>query len=248
VRIILAVISAWILQGLFGDGRVVIAMSFLAGFVPNTILRLVREVAEKGVGLRRARRRARSDHPDDDFAEDTPLTVLDGMDIYERTRLEEEGITGVQALSRHDLIDLILSSRIPVPRLIDWLDQALLYQHAADDIKILRKRGIRTATDFLQVYADEEALRALGAGKDGPAIAPVLLATALDDDEWLAYVKHWRAYDVVAPPRVRRYGQDGRLVLEPPDEPDVPLSAGPPAPQAPGPFAGDVPEEERPAA
>jgi hypothetical protein len=27
------------------------------------------------------------------------LTVLDGMGIYERTRLEEEGITGVQALA-----------------------------------------------------------------------------------------------------------------------------------------------------
>src|SRR3712207_9305525 len=95
------------------------------------------------------------------------------MDIYERTRLEEEGITGIQALARHDLIDLILSSRIPVPRLIDWLDQALLYQHAAEHIDTLRKRGIRTATDFLQVYEDEEsALPALMAGAGAPPIEP----------------------------------------------------------------------------
>ena len=59
----------------------------------------------------------------------SPLSQLDEVDVYERTRLEEEGITSVQALARHDLVDLILSSRIPVPRLIDWVDQAILLQH-----------------------------------------------------------------------------------------------------------------------
>ena len=49
----------------------------------------------------------------------SPLTQLDEIDVYERTRLEEEGITSVQALARHDLVDLMLSSRIPAPRLID---------------------------------------------------------------------------------------------------------------------------------
>jgi hypothetical protein len=215
VRIILAVIAAWILQGLFGDGRIVLAMCFLSGFVPNTVIRRVRELTQRGLGgpgVRPSR-----GEQGDDFAEDTPLTVLDGMDIYERTRLEEEGITGVQALARHDLIDLILSSRIPVARLIDWLDQAMLYQHAQDSIDVLRKRGIRTATDFLQVYEDVDgALPALMAGPDAPAIEPVLLATALDHDEWLAYVSNWRGYAVVALPRVRRYGPDGRLTLGPP--------------------------------
>lgn len=214
VRIILAVIAAWILQGLFGDGRVVLAMCFLAGFLPNTVLRRVREVAQRvgELGLPWTEKTQA-----DDFAEDTPLTVLDGMDIYERTRLEEEGITGIQALARHDLIDLILSSRIPVPRLIDWLDQALLYQHAAENFEALRKRGIRTATDFLQVYEDKDAaLPALMSGPDAPKIEPVLLATALDRDEWLAYVSNWRSYDVVASPRVRRYGPDGRLALSAP--------------------------------
>jgi hypothetical protein len=215
LRIILAVIAAWILQGLFGDGRVVLAMCFLAGFVPNTILRLVREVAPRGLGglAPTPFPSNRTEQAEESF-EDTPLSVLDGMDIYERTRLEEEGITGIQALARHDLIDLILSSRIPVPRLIDWLDQALLYQHAAKAIDSLRDRGVRTATDFLQVYEDADAaLPALMAGPDAPRIEPVLLATALDHDEWLAYVSNWRSYDVVATPRERRYGSDGRLTL-----------------------------------
>ena len=192
VRIILAVISAWILQGLFGDGQIVLAMCSLSGFVPNTVIRRVREVTQRGLGQPGVPGIPSKRTQADDFFEDTPLTVLDGMDIYERTRLEEEGITGVQALARHDLIDLILDSRIPVPRLIDWLDQALLYQHAGDAIEALRKRGVRTATDFLQVYEDlDAALPALMAGPDAPAIEPALLARALDHDEWLAYVANF---------------------------------------------------------
>src|SRR3712207_4852418 len=134
------------------------------------------------------------------------------MDIYERTRLEEEGITGVQALARHDLVDLILSSRIPVPRLIDWLDQALLFQHAKAAFGQLRARGIRTATDFLQAFADTHgALRALTAGPDPVQIDPILLAAVLANDEWLAYVRKWREHGVTAsPPPCRHHRQGAR--------------------------------------
>ena len=210
VRIILAVILAWVLEGLFGDGKPVLAAAFLSGFLPNTALRRIREVSDylNPAGWRKER-------DADPFEDKSPLTVLDGMDIYERTRLEEEGITGVQALARHDLIDLILSSRIPVPRLIDWLDQALLYQHAAHAVPALRHRGIRTATDFLQVSGNPQALVALLAEGEGrPDVDPVLLRAALDDDEWLAYVHNWRKHDVKEPPQVRRYGVDGTVHLE----------------------------------
>lgn len=223
VRILLAVISAWILHELFGSGPMVVAASFLAGFLPNTVLHRVREAGGEFTRSGPLRRlgapgqpaRPSDDAPEDPF-EDTPLTVLDGMDIYERTRLEEEGITGVQALARHDLIDLILSSRIPVPRLIDWLDQALLFQHAQAAFGQLRARGIRTATDFLQVFADTRgARRALMAGADAPPINPPLLAAVLTNDEWLEYVRNWRNHDVTVPPVVRRYDSRGRLTLEP---------------------------------
>src|SRR5205085_1275801 len=99
---------------------------------------------------------------------------LDDVDIYERTRLEEEGITSVQALARHDLVDLILSSRIPVPRLIDWVDQAVLQQHVPDDAAAMRRLGIRTATDYLQVCADDAALAELKAAMT-TSFSPTLL-------------------------------------------------------------------------
>jgi hypothetical protein len=223
VRILLAIISAWILHELFGSGTMVVAASFLAGFLPNTVLHRVREAGGQLTlpgplrrwGARGQPARPSDNAPEDPF-EDTPLTVLDGMDIYERTRLEEEGITGVQALARHDLVDLILSSRIPIPRLIDWLDQALLFQHAQAAFGQLRARGIRTATDFLQVFADTHgALRALTADADAAPIDAPLLAAVLANDEWLEYVRNWRNHDVTAPPAIRRYDSQGRLTLEP---------------------------------
>jgi hypothetical protein len=45
VRIILAVIASWLLQALFGDSYPVLAASFLAGSLPHTALRRIREVA-----------------------------------------------------------------------------------------------------------------------------------------------------------------------------------------------------------
>jgi hypothetical protein len=255
VRILLAVISAWILHELFGSGTMVLAASFLAGFLPNTVLHRAREAVGQFTPpgpLRKGGARGQPAGPSDDAPkdpfEDTPLTVLDGMDIYERTRLEEEGITGVQALARHDLVDLILSSRIPVPRLIDWLDQALLFQHAQAAFGQLRARGIRTATDFLQVFADTHgALRALTAGADTAPVNPALLAAVLTNDEWLAYVRNWRNHDVTAPPAIRRYDSQGRLTLEPSsarvtERTPVPCDQGPASDVLPRPRAATVAE------
>jgi hypothetical protein len=253
VRILLAVISAWILHELFGSGPMVVAASFLAGFLPNTVLHRVREAGGRFTlpgPLRKGGARGQPAGPSDDAPEDpfedTPLTVLDGMDIYERTRLEEEGITGVQALARHDFVDLILSSRIPIPRLIDWLDQALLFQHAQAAFGQLRAQGIRTATDFLQVFADTHgALRALTAGADTAQVNPSLLAAVLTNDEWLGYVRNWRNHDVTAPPAIRRYDSQGRLTLEPSSSrvtgtTPVPCDQGPASDVLPRPCAATV--------
>ena len=58
-----------------------------------------------------------------------PLTELEGIDLYERTRLSEEGITSVEALAHHDLLDLFFKTRIPAARLVDWTDQAVLVMY-----------------------------------------------------------------------------------------------------------------------
>jgi hypothetical protein len=203
VRILMAVILAWALQALWGTDQVVLALSFVAGILPNTVLRRIRDVG--------GRRKADSQ---DELQAKSPLSQLDEVDVYERTRLEEEGITSVQALARHDLIDLILSSRIPVPRLIDWVDQAVLLQHIPDSATTtLRRLGIRTATDYLQVCTDEVAFGQLKnvLAKDASELSPELLRIVLNGDEWLSYIENWRQHDDTKALQAHTYNKEGQL-------------------------------------
>jgi hypothetical protein len=136
-----------------------------------------------------------------------------------RTRLAEEGITSIQALARHDLVDLILSSRIPASRLVDWLDQALLYQHVTPaDRQQLRKAGIRTATELLAASRNQNKahlIKQLQGDKelqdepqDNEARLPLILG-ALRGDEWLTYVTHWRSHDDTQEPGRTIYTDNG---------------------------------------
>jgi hypothetical protein len=203
VRILMAVILAWAMQDLWGTNQPVLALSFVAGILPNTVLRRIRDVG----GRRKA-------DGEDDLQVKSPLSQLDEVDVYERTRLEEEGITSVQALARHDLIDLILSSRIPVPRLIDWVDQAVLLQHVpASAATTLRRLGIRTATDYLQVCADKTAFEQLSdaLAKSSSGLSAKLLRIVLHGDEWLSYIENWRQHDGTMAQEVHTYDREGRL-------------------------------------
>ena len=158
--------------------------------------------------------------------ETDPLTNLQGIDIYDRARLTDEGVTNVEGLAHHDFVDLLLKTRIPAPRLVDWVDQAILYVHAGtlgldeDDapqetLEQLRGFGIRTATDLVDTHRaakrrgrEREFLRILppvaGARGAPPRIRVIL--DALADEPWLPYLRHWRRAQ--ASPGVLRYPGD----------------------------------------
>jgi hypothetical protein len=85
-----------------------------------------------------------------------PLSDLDGLNIWYESRLLEEGIEDMQNLATANIVDVMLRTRVPVDRLIDWIDQALLYLKVKDttrapDRSDLRRLGIRTATDLEDV-------------------------------------------------------------------------------------------------
>ncbi|MDQ1539063.1 MAG: hypothetical protein QOE58_3456 [Actinomycetota bacterium] len=194
VRILMAVILAWALEAIAGDNEAVLALSFLGGLVPNTVLLQIRNLSGS---------KATSDV---ELDRRSPLTQIDEIDVYERTRLEEEGITSVQALARHDLVDLMLSSRIPAPRLIDWVDQAMLQQHTTAEITLLlRNNGVRSATDLLKVCQDKEALTELNTAMKGTC-SPHLLRVVLDHDEWLSYIMNCRENQYAKPGAPLVYG------------------------------------------
>ena len=60
---------------------------------------------------------------------DYPLSQLDGLNIWFEARLAEENIDDMQNLTTANLIDVVLHTRVPVCRLIDWVDQAVLFLH-----------------------------------------------------------------------------------------------------------------------
>ena len=88
-----------------------------------------------------------------------PLTALDGMSVWYEARLQEEGVEDMQNLVTANLVDLLLRTRIPTGRLIDWMDQSLLLLHAGRIEEGLatkfRQIGVTTATDLLALFPSE---------------------------------------------------------------------------------------------
>ena len=177
-----------------------LTLCFAIGVVPETALSFIRE--RSGGLLARA------------FTEERyPLTDLEGISLYDRARLLEEGVENIEHLVNHDLIELMLQTRIPLQRLLDWIDQGVLYLHlhksvASGDktsLTVLRDFGIRTATDLQRCHQavmsraqtsanDEEYTRflsVLGESSGGMSRAQLLL-DVLDGEEWLDYIHHWR--------------------------------------------------------
>jgi hypothetical protein len=141
-----------------------------------------------------------------------PLSDLDGLNVWYEARLLEEGIEDMQNLATCNLVDVMLNTRIPVDRLIDWVDQSLLYLHldTAEDKSEsprarLRQFGIRTATDLEDALAVPDKLppdaadedhrkkleRVLNKDASEPSILRTLLAT-LHCEPNLHHVRAWR--------------------------------------------------------
>ena len=107
----------------------------------------------------------------------------------------------------------MLWTRIPTARLAHFVDQAVLYLHLpgpADATSedgdpdqartLLARHGIRTATDLERAYtlagarSEEEGEKLLGL-LDAPGLAVHrlrLVMDAMEDDEWMVYVRNWR--------------------------------------------------------
>jgi hypothetical protein len=176
-----------------GFGEVTVSMALIAfviGFFPQAGLQLVVDSVQRPLG--RFIPKLRTEHP---------LSELDGLNIWYETRLGEEGIEDMQTLSSANFVDLMLKTRAPLARLVDWMDQAFLALHvwpfAREDadgkaprrsasVDRLRSLGIRTAADLEMIWAvrkDDPVFcrlisRALGVEEDeGPAIVESVLVS-----------------------------------------------------------------------
>jgi len=146
-------------------------IAFLIGLFPTVGLQALQRVMSRA--LRTVVPTVTSDYP---------LDQLDGFNLWYEARLTEEGVEDMHNLTTMNLVDVILHTRIPVGRLVDWIDRAFLLIHlgptdraelnmlrsedrgAADRSQALsgaRARvnlgnvGIRTATDVLKMFSAE---------------------------------------------------------------------------------------------
>jgi hypothetical protein len=216
-RLVVVVVVAYLLNVLYSDGganRVLWTAAFLAGIVPNTVLRgiglaVTTPIAEHG-WLGGAVNSA--------FAARRSLVQIDGIDLYESARLESEGINDVTSLAKTALVSTMINTRLPIERLVDWTDQAVLLTlvgdvapHRAgraspenhDRVAGLRSIGIRTATDLAAVVHgrnhDQVSRRTLveqilcqHETGDGAALLDGLVKQ-INADPTIHHIRSWRA-------------------------------------------------------
>jgi hypothetical protein len=115
----------------------------------------------------------------------------------------------MQTLTTANIVDLLLYTRMPIGRIVDWVDQGFLYLRVKEqeDRDKLRRIGIRSATDLLGVYHSSDRrdrtffdsfLRILntdrqGKDDDGPSQVEGL-RRALEGEVNLWHVREWKRH------------------------------------------------------
>jgi len=194
VRLLITIVLVWVISSLpqFKEGSLLesglFTVAFIVGFIPETGLTLIQDYVKKITNLRSKEK------------EVLELRDLEGVHLYDRARLLEEGIENIENLAHHNMIELIARTRIPTSRLVDMFDQAVLYLHLGlqdEENKAffarLKGHGIRTATDLDFALGTKAAYNALK--KIDPPLPldqmEVIFQTMLDDD-WYQYIVQWR--------------------------------------------------------
>src|SRR5690349_15672341 len=174
-------------------------LAFVIGVFPDVGWKALQEVVK--LPLRSLVRSLRQPYP---------LSDLDGLNVWYEARLLEEGIEDMQNLATCNLVDVMLNTRIPVERLVDWVDQSILYLHLGKSPEEggegprdqLRRYGIRSATDLEDAFlagkdAGDEPTRIarlerlLTVSTEDPSVLRTVLAT-LRREPNLTHVRAWR--------------------------------------------------------
>lgn len=194
MRLITTFILVWAVSTLPLSKTVLPSLAFIIGIFPESALTLIQDYVNKLTALRGGKN-----------ANQLSLTKLEGMNLYDQARLMEEGIENIENLAHHNLMELIVRTRIPTARLVDMFDQAILYIHLGvedeegskkdkDSMRqLLRSFGVRTATDLLGSRKKIAELNNKGDENLGRLQRNLTIIVAtLQDDEWLNYIRCWR--------------------------------------------------------
>ena len=154
------------------------AVLFLAGLFHNMAIESLRRRAQKLFGDERV------------SAEDLPLIAVEGIDDTTAELLAEHGVATVQHLSTSEPGDLCDRTILPLDRVVDWIDQALLMRYLKSGITVSRTIGIRAATDLCMIHmrGDTSLLGSLAEKTGMPPAAVEHIALELRSDYMVALV------------------------------------------------------------
>jgi hypothetical protein len=86
------------------------------------------------------------------LSSEIPLAAIQGLSIWQQSRLHQEHVENAQNLATADLPMLIVNTPFTLAQLADWIDQAILLVCASPaQGAALGTAGIRTASDLLLV-------------------------------------------------------------------------------------------------
>jgi hypothetical protein len=193
IRIILAVIGIWVVSAVSGveENKLLVA-GFVFGVFPRVVWQIVSSVFKKAAGIALP-----------SMISQLPVSDLDGLTVWHEARLEEEDIENIPNMATADLVELLLNTRFPPERIIDWADQAILYTQLGPQEQKkgelnardrLRLHGIRTATSLLRVSESErrEAFDNILTDDNGRSLMPTLKASLATNSN-LYLIQRWRS-------------------------------------------------------
>ena len=227
VRVALAVIGIWaiggIVEAMSQDPLLDITpaqlclLGFVIGVFPVVVWRVIRSLRPRS-----------SDSQFPDLESKFTLDGLDGLTVWHQSRLEEEDIENIPNMATADIVDLLVNTRLPAGRIVDWVDQAILLTHLRESstesgpvAAELARHGVRTASSLLSVAA-------VHGGQFGRAVDPCWpdvpsLIAAVRTSPNLALVLRWRGMSdadadrpaTSAPPAPTRHVGAGVALLSP---------------------------------
>jgi hypothetical protein len=154
------------------------AVLFLVGLFHNMAIDSLRSRARKLFG---------STAVDSD---EVAITAVEGIDDTTAELLAEHGVATIQHLATSEPGDLCDRTILPLDRVIDWMDQAMLIRYPKATINMSRGLGIRTATDLaiVHMHNDTALLNSLAEKTGIPAPAIDHIARQLRDDYTVALI------------------------------------------------------------
>ena len=154
IRILMAIIGTWVVVAIapilpwdLSDSQLLM-IGFVIGVFPVVAWQIVRNVMIKTFRFALP-----------SLQSEMSLNYLDGLTVWHESRLEEEDIENVPNMATADIVGLLVCTRLPAERIVDWVDQAILLTYlgprqvggsdGSSGREQLSRHGIRTASALL---------------------------------------------------------------------------------------------------